>query len=218
VLVEQAGRTLLLEAGKMGFVYVLDASTGVLVRRSEAFVSQKNLFLARPWRASCLRQGRREERTGRRRPTLRSRTCFMSSGSTGPLSSRAKPCLNRTGESYISVAVNARRGRRRAGLSAINPSTGQIAWQVKGDPLWSGALVTAGGVVFAGDVGGRYRAYDAGTGQRLWEFDAGVGVNAPGVSYELDGEQFIVVAAGGSRYSRTRGSTIIVFGLGAGTP
>lgn len=60
---------------------------------------------------------------------------------------------------------------------------------------------------------GGYRAYDASTGQRLWEFNAGVGVNAPGVSFELDGEQYIAVAAGGSRYSRTRGSTIIVFGL-----
>jgi alcohol dehydrogenase (cytochrome c) len=72
--------------------------------------------------------------------------------------------------------------------------------------------------VFVGDVSGRYRAYDARTGERLWDFDAGVGVNAPGVSFELDGEQFIAVAAGGSRYSKTRGSTIIIFGLGAGAP
>ena len=46
VIIEQAGRKLLLEASKMGFVYVLDAGTGALVRRSEAFVPQKNLFLA----------------------------------------------------------------------------------------------------------------------------------------------------------------------------
>ena len=115
------------------------------------------------------------------------------------------------------MAVNALKGRRRASCRRSIPPAERIAWQVKTDPLWSGALVTAGGVLFAGDVSGWYRAYDAGTGQRLWEFSAEVGVNAPGVSFELDGEQYIAVAAGGSRYSKTRGSTIIIFGLAAGT-
>jgi alcohol dehydrogenase (cytochrome c) len=106
-------------------------------------------------------------------------------------------------------------GKPQGVLSAIDAGNGKIAWQVKTEALWSGALVTAGGVLFAGDVSGWYRAYDAGTGERLWEFNASVGVNAPGVSFELDGEQYIAVAAGGSRYSSTRGDTIIVFGLPA---
>jgi alcohol dehydrogenase (cytochrome c) len=215
VIIEQAGRKLLLEAGKMGFVYVLDASTGGLVRRSEAFVPQKNLFLAPTVEGIVSAPG---PAGGANWPPsayspLTNLLYVVALDWPFVVSRQTSPEPNR-GEVYSG-------GQRPEGtpqgvLSAINPSTGKIAWQLKTDPLWSGALVTAGGILFAGDVSGWYRAYDVSTGQRLWEFNAGVGVNAPGVSFELDGEQYIAVAAGGSRYSKTRGSTIIVFGLGAG--
>ena len=48
-----------------------------------------------------------------------------------------------------------------------------------------GILSTAGGVVFAGEANGRFRAYDANNGNVLWSFNAGAGVNAPPSSSRL---------------------------------
>jgi len=101
-------------------------------------------------------------------------------------------------------------------ISAIRPTTGKIAWQRRTGWLWSGALATAGGLLFVGENDGWFRAYDARTGRPLWEFFCGAGVNAPPVSFELDGEQLIAVVAAGSRYSEARGSALLVFGLGGG--
>ncbi|HEU5220078.1 MAG TPA: sulfocyanin-like copper-binding protein, partial [Gemmatimonadales bacterium] len=102
-------------------------------------------------------------------------------------------------------------------ISAIRPSSGKIAWQQRTPLLMSGALATAGDLVFVGDIEGWFRAYDARTGTVLWEFFCGAGVNAPSISYEIDGEQFIAVVAAGSRYSDLQGSALLVFGLGTGS-
>jgi glucose dehydrogenase len=92
---------------------------------------------------------------------------------------------------------------------------GRIAWQHKTDqPLVGGVLATAGGLVFTGEGGGDFSAFDAKTGAKLWSFNCGAGVNAPPVSYELDGEQYIAVAAGGSQiWGFRQGGAVVVFGL-----
>lgn len=55
---------------------------------------------------------------------------------------------------------------------------------------------------------------DASTGTKLWHFNCGAGVNAPPISSELEGKQFITVAAGGSQIWRFRqGGAVITFGL-----
>jgi glucose dehydrogenase len=75
-------------------------------------------------------------------------------------------------------------------------------------------LATAGGLVFTGEGNGQFKAYDAGTGSVLWNFQAGAGVNAPPSSYTVDGKQYIVVAAGGNtQLNYKRGNNIIAFTL-----
>jgi alcohol dehydrogenase (cytochrome c) len=75
-----------------------------------------------------------------------------------------------------------------------------------------GILATAGGVVFAGEANGRFRAYDATNGKVLWTFNAGAGVNAPPSSYSIGGKQYVVVAAGGNvQIDAKRGNTVIAF-------
>jgi quinohemoprotein ethanol dehydrogenase len=59
-----------------------------------------------------------------------------------------------------------------------------------------GVLSTAGGVVFQGTADGRFVAYSAKDGSKLWEAPANTGVVAAPISYELGGEQYISVAAG----------------------
>ena len=81
-------------------------------------------------------------------------------------------------------------------------------------PMIGGALATAGGLVFTGEGDGWFRAYDAKSGEVLWSFFAGAGVNAPPASYSLDGKQYIVVGAGGSTTIGSKlGNSIIAFTL-----
>jgi alcohol dehydrogenase (cytochrome c) len=100
-------------------------------------------------------------------------------------------------------------------VTAVDYNTGKIRWQVKTSlPMVGGALATAGGLLFAGESDGWFRAHDAATGEVLWSFFAGAGVNAPPVSYAVDGKQYIAVAAGGNtNLPFRRGNDIIAFAL-----
>ena len=100
-------------------------------------------------------------------------------------------------------------------VTAVDYGTGKIRWKVKTEqPMIGGALATAGGLVFAGEGNGLFKAYDAETGSVLWKFQAGAGVNAPPASYTVDGKQYVVVAAGGNtQLDYKRGNNIIAFTL-----
>ena len=98
-------------------------------------------------------------------------------------------------------------------VTAVDYNTGKIKWQKKTPlPMMGGTLSTAGGLVFTGEGDGWFRAYDAETGDVLWSFFAGAGVNAPPASYAVDGKQYIVVGAGGNtQIDFKRGNNIIAF-------
>jgi glucose dehydrogenase len=100
-------------------------------------------------------------------------------------------------------------------ITAVNYNTGKIAWQVKTQqPMMGGTLATAGGLVFAGEGNGWFRAYNATNGEKLWQFQCGAGVNAPPVSYAVNGTQYIAVAAGGNtQLNFKRGNSVFVFSL-----
>jgi glucose dehydrogenase len=77
-----------------------------------------------------------------------------------------------------------------------------------------GAMATAGGVVFVGTKDRRFLGIHAGTGAILWTYAAPAGVNAPPVSYMIDGRQYVAVAAGGNfQINAPRGDEVLVFAL-----
>jgi PQQ-dependent dehydrogenase (methanol/ethanol family) len=98
-------------------------------------------------------------------------------------------------------------------VTAVDYNTGKIKWQKKTPlPMMGGALATAGGLVFTGEGDGWFRAYDAESGEVLWSFFAGAGVNAPPAAYNVDGKEYIVVGAGGNtQIDFKRGNNIIAF-------
>jgi alcohol dehydrogenase (cytochrome c) len=98
-------------------------------------------------------------------------------------------------------------------VTAVDYNTGKIKWQKKTPlPMMGGALATAGGLVFTGEGDGWFRAYDAESGDVLWSFFAGAGVNAPPAAYNIDGKEYIVVGAGGNtQIDFKRGNNIIAF-------
>lgn len=82
-------------------------------------------------------------------------------------------------------------------LLAWNPATQKRVWQVdtRGG-INGGALVSAGNLVFQGQVGGRLSAYSASSGKELWTFAAQVPVIAAPISYMAGGKQYVTVIAG----------------------
>ena len=81
-------------------------------------------------------------------------------------------------------------------------------------PLTGGLLATEGNLIFMGEGNGNFNAYDAKTGKLLWTNKVDAGVNAPPISYEIDGIQYIAVAAGGnSIFGFKEGDNILVYKL-----
>jgi alcohol dehydrogenase (cytochrome c) len=82
-------------------------------------------------------------------------------------------------------------------LKAIDPVTGEVKASERLEyPNLSGALATAGNVVFIGEPDGSFTAHDARTLKELWSFNTGTGINAPAVTYSVNGKQYIAVLVG----------------------
>jgi quinoprotein glucose dehydrogenase len=105
-------------------------------------------------------------------------------------------------------------------LNAVDLSTGEYVWKrtlgqypeliAKGIPetgtqLFGGGVVTAGGLIFiAASRDEKFRAIDKKDGKILWEFQLPVGGYATPATYEVDGKQYVVIAAGGGGLQATR--------------
>jgi glucose dehydrogenase len=89
-------------------------------------------------------------------------------------------------------------GRSRGELLAWDPVHRRAAWKIGEDlPLWSGALATAGDVVFYGTMDGWFKAIDARNGTLLWKYKTSSGIIGQPVSYRgPDGHQYVAVLAG----------------------
>jgi alcohol dehydrogenase (cytochrome c) len=83
-------------------------------------------------------------------------------------------------------------------FTAWDPVNGNAVWAIRDRfPVWSGALATAGNVVFFGTMDGWFKAVDDRTGQQLWQFKMGSGIIGQPVSYKgPDGKQYIAVLSG----------------------
>jgi PQQ-dependent dehydrogenase (methanol/ethanol family) len=86
----------------------------------------------------------------------------------------------------------------RGELCAWDPVAQKKVWIVKEDlPVWSGALVTAGDVVFYGTMDGWFKAVDAREGKELWKFKCGSGIIGQPVTYTgPGGKQFVAILSG----------------------
>jgi glucose dehydrogenase/plastocyanin len=101
--------------------------------------------------------------------------------------------------------------------TAIVGNTNKIAWQ-KDVPYrvgsGGGSTTAAGGLVLHGDPGGAIHARDARTGEVLWQFQTGFGAEAPPMVYEVDGQQYIAVVAGGNQgVGSANGDAVWAFAL-----
>ena len=88
-------------------------------------------------------------------------------------------------------------GTIKGKLVAWDPIAQEARWTVEHPGPWNGGLLaTGGGLVFQGNSGSEFAAYNSATGEKLWRFPAQTGIVAPPISYTVDGEQYIAVLAG----------------------
>jgi alcohol dehydrogenase (cytochrome c) len=86
---------------------------------------------------------------------------------------------------------------RRGDLKAIDPVTGQTKWAMPfKSPSMAGTLVTAGGLVFTGQLTGEFMAVDSESGKLLWQFQMPSGVVGQPVTWERNGKQYVTVTSG----------------------
>ncbi len=204
------------QASKTGWFYAHDRKTGALLYKSEPFVPQENLFT--PPTAEGVR---------------------IAPGAAGGASWSPVAYTPETSMVYVAAVHMPTRYTVHADpgdsdhpplhyttttptddphwgtLSAIDTKTGKITWQKKVEhPLIGGVVVTKGGLIFVGEGSGRVDAFHATTGELLWQFQTEAGVNAPPIAYEVDGTEYIAVAAGGNPlFGYKPGDELLVFAL-----
>ena len=105
-------------------------------------------------------------------------------------------------------------------VHAISVETGEIAWLYEQRAATMSLVATGGGLVFGGDVNGRFRAFDQETGEVLWEINLGSPVSGFPIAYAVDGRQYIAVSTGTPRFLNLTpelrpsfGNNLFVFGL-----
>ena len=82
-------------------------------------------------------------------------------------------------------------------LSAVNVDTVEVVWEhEQRAPFLTGILATAGNLVFAGDMDRYFRAFDAETGDVVWQTRLITSVQGMPVTYEVDGVQYVAVTTG----------------------
>jgi len=226
------------EACKTGWIYILDRTNGKPligidekpveidarvassptqpIPRGDAVMPQCPQPLA-PWVTKCIFGVIYDE------PIL------MSPGGNGGPNWAPMAYSPRTGYFYVTAAdrpqsrilrglgktVGPALGAKYGGtLTAVDSRTNTIAWQ-KRTPYsigqGSGALATAGDLVFHGEPDGHFQAYDARTGELLWQWQTGAGADAPAITYEIDGTQYVAIAVGGVSIQTTSANSDMIW-------
>lgn len=109
-------------------------------------------------------------------------------------------------------------------IHAISAETGETTWLHEQRTATMSLVTTGGGLVFGGDVNGRFKALDQETGEILWEINLGSAVTGFPISYSADGRQYVAVSTGtastASMFTRltpevrpSAGNNIFVFAL-----
>ena len=219
ILIDGGEKKLIAQANRNGFFYTLDRTTGKLISAT-AYAKQT-------WTDSKDAEGRPVANKAAS-PTLEGHTvCPGALGATNFMAPAYDP---QSGLFYVtardqcdifstapqpyeaghafygSAYFPSEEARPYLGfLKAIDPVTGEVKEKFQHtSPTWSGVLSTAGGLVFSGDAEGNFIAFDAKSLKPLWHFQMGGAAYAAPISFAIEGNQYVAIAAG---------SAIFTFGL-----
>jgi len=189
-------------AGKSGYWVTLDAATGRQIARSP-YITRYSRPHRRPTRAGTvvcpgifggIEYGPAAWSAARESLYLAGNQMCM----RYRLAPRAEVEARAPGEDDLGGTVE-QVGAATGVFAALDPATGKVRWRVPlPRPSNGGALATAGGLVLAGDDDGFLYAFDDRNGKVLWRHDLERRVGAAPIAYEIDGVEYIALAAGGS--------------------
>jgi len=95
--------------------------------------------------------------------------------------------------------------RNESDMIIADPLSGEVKKRVRIPyPNYSGVLATGGGLVFTGFTDGTFAAYDDSTLEQLWKINVGTGFNAPPMTFEVNGKQYVAILSGLSPISKRR--------------
>ncbi|HXI21358.1 MAG TPA: PQQ-dependent dehydrogenase, methanol/ethanol family, partial [Gemmatimonadales bacterium] len=211
-------RKLVAMANRNGFYYVLDRVSG-------EFLAGRP-YIRQDWAEGLDARGRPIERADiepteagtRLTPNLHGGTNWFSP-SYSPRAGLFYVAARQMGSTYFKYPVSYTPGRLFMGggeaefggdtaqgaVKALEPLSGRVRWSFPlHSPPWAGLLSTRGGLVFGGTNEGEFFALDATSGRPLWHFQTGAPINANPMAFEVDGREYVAMAAG---------STVEVFGV-----
>jgi alcohol dehydrogenase (cytochrome c) len=81
-------------------------------------------------------------------------------------------------------------------VTAIDVTTGKVAAKTETPYPMLGGMLTTPDLVFSGQPSGEMMAFDAKTLKPLWSFDTGAGINAPPMTFTVDGKQYLAILVG----------------------
>jgi alcohol dehydrogenase (cytochrome c) len=233
ILFDQGGQRLLAHFDRNGYLFILDRTNGRFVRATQ--------FAERLTWGTIDASGRI---TKRLKPTREGvEICPGPAGAkewshaafnprTGLLYApvidacatfRLVPQQYREGMFYLAGDADATKNDQMGRVKAIDPATGRQVWSWSGkSPMVGSVLTTAGNLVFAGEPDGHFNAYDATTGELLWQYQTGNGIHSNPVTYSVRGKQYIAVPTGWGGWlegfapemlGAPRGTSLVVFAL-----
>ena len=215
MLIDSAGRKLVVVANRNGFYYVLDRVTGEFLR---------GVPYGRQTWASGLDAKGRPMGLPNTEPTPEGRMVYPGfhgvtnwfSPSFSPLTGmvyvavREEPAYFSKEKDSYSVGQWYSGGNPRGvekieptgSIRALEHATGKQIWDFPlKSPPWAGLMATAGGVVFGGSSEGIFFALDAATGKPLWHYGTGGPIFANPVSFLVNGRQHVAIAAGNALFA-----------------
>lgn len=204
------------QASKTGWFYVHDRATGALLLKSEAYVPQSNLFAHATPEGIRIHPGVLGGVNWSPASVDESAQQAFVAAMHMPVRYTLHETPSAEGKPAIRYTVSEPIDEPKWGLlSSIDLQTGKIRWQQRTpEPLVGGVLATAGGLLFTGEGNGNFDAFDSTSGKLLWQYQADAGVNAPPITYRIDGEQYVAVAAGGNQiWGYKQGDAVLVFKL-----
>ncbi len=204
------------QASKTGWFYIHDRATGKLLKKSDAFVPQQNMFKKATFEGIVVYPGILGGSNWSPVSVDEQNQRVFIAAIHAPIKYTLHETPAADGKPAIRYAASEPTKDPRWGLlSSIDLTTGKIAWQNKtAQPLIGGVLATAGGVLFTGEGDGNFNAYNSQTGEMLWQTKSEFGVNAPPITYTIDGVQYIAVASGGnSIFGYKQGDAVLVYAL-----
>ena len=221
-------RKVLMQAARNGFFYVLDRSSGKLLAANKyvkvTWADRVDMKTGRPVWSEDTKKILTGVAKIQNWPAINGGTNWFPM-SYSPITGLAYVNTNNMGVEYeplpVEAVKNLMTGDRSGGntvkartlypdpeprgyLKAIDPMTGQAKWQTGfKSPNWAGTLVTAGGLVFTGELTGEFIAVDADSGKILWQFQTPSGIIGQPVTWERNGVQYVTVTSGiGGVYAR----------------